>query len=600
MVVAPGSPVTLADAGLPPAAGGYVTFTTGGTSLCTATLPATTCTPAALPVGTYPVTASFADTDGTYLGSPATNTVTLTVARVTVTAPASQQTMTQAAVSLAVAASVSPAGTLVYSATNLPAGLSINPATGLISGITGGATSRSYVTVTVGDGGVSATTGFLWTVARPLSGTPVPTQYSWIHSTATLPVHFTDSAPAAVLSYTATNLPAGLSISPTTGAITGTTGTGTGRSFVTVTATDGTRTATTSFLWYITNPLSATTPATQESWFATTVNLPIAVTDGVPGAVLSYSATNLPGGLSINHTTGVITGTTAATTSRSLVIVVATDGTFSVSVSFLWYVTNPLSAVAPPAQSTWIDTAVTLPVTFTDAFGLLIYSATNLPTGLSINPLTGVISGTTTGVGGRNYVTVTAHSGPYATSVSFTWTVSNPLSATAPAAQSSWVHSAVTLPVIITDASGGTLAYAATNLPTGLSINAATGVVSGTTPSTTTRRFVTVTATDGTYSTSVSFLWTVTNPMSSMTPHTQYSFVDTTISPLPVSFTDAVPGSTLIYSATNLPPGLSVNPDTGVIGGTTGGTTTKRFVTVTATDGTFSASVSFLWYVTRV
>jgi len=109
---------------------------------------------------------------------------------------------------------------------------------------------------------------------------------------------------------------------------------------------------------------------------------------------------------------------------------------------------------------------------------------------------------------------------------------------------------------------------------------------------------VTVVATDGTSSVSVSFLWTVTNPMGSVTPATHYAVTDTTVTPLPVHFTDAVPGATLTYSATNLPPGLSINPTTGVISGTTGAAPTKRYVTVVATDGTFSASVAFLWYVT--
>jgi hypothetical protein len=46
--------------GLPPGATGTVTFTSGGKVLCTATLPATSCTTtAAFPPGAYPVTATY-------------------------------------------------------------------------------------------------------------------------------------------------------------------------------------------------------------------------------------------------------------------------------------------------------------------------------------------------------------------------------------------------------------------------------------------------------------------------------------------------------------------------------------------------------------
>jgi hypothetical protein len=55
-----GSPITLWVTGLPPGATGTVTFTSGGKMLCTATLPATSCTTSAnFAPGTYPVTATY-------------------------------------------------------------------------------------------------------------------------------------------------------------------------------------------------------------------------------------------------------------------------------------------------------------------------------------------------------------------------------------------------------------------------------------------------------------------------------------------------------------------------------------------------------------
>jgi large repetitive protein len=76
-----GQTATLADASLPAGAAGTVTFSSGGTTLCAATLPATSClTSASLAVGNYSsVAGTFADTDGNFAGSTSTNTVGLTV-----------------------------------------------------------------------------------------------------------------------------------------------------------------------------------------------------------------------------------------------------------------------------------------------------------------------------------------------------------------------------------------------------------------------------------------------------------------------------------------------------------------------------------------
>jgi hypothetical protein len=76
-----GSPATVSEAGLPSGATGTVTFTDGATPICVITLPATNCTTSAgLAVGVYGViTGTFADTDGNYLGSGSTNTLSLTV-----------------------------------------------------------------------------------------------------------------------------------------------------------------------------------------------------------------------------------------------------------------------------------------------------------------------------------------------------------------------------------------------------------------------------------------------------------------------------------------------------------------------------------------
>jgi beta-glucosidase len=98
----------------------------------------------------------------------------------------------------------------------------------------------------------STATGNTVTVTNP-QGMSSP-----VGTAASLPVTATDSATSA-LTYTANGLPAGLSISATTGVISGTATTA-GTSTVTVTATDTTgASGHTTFVWTATHPATATT-----------------------------------------------------------------------------------------------------------------------------------------------------------------------------------------------------------------------------------------------------------------------------------------------------------------------------------------------------
>jgi hypothetical protein len=87
---------------------------------------------------------------------------------------------------------------------------------------------------------------------------------------------------------------------------------------------------------------------------------------------------------------------------------------------------NTVSVTNPGSKTGTVGTAASLQISASDSASgqTLTYSATGLPTGLSINSSTGLISGTPSAAGTFN-VTVTAKDSTNATgSASFTWTIS--------------------------------------------------------------------------------------------------------------------------------------------------------------------------------
>jgi hypothetical protein len=266
------------------------------------------------------------------------------------------------------------------------------------------------------------------------------------------------------------------------------------------------------------NKVSIFSPGTQTTAVGGTVYYQTQGEDTCTGS-LSYKATGLPTGLSINSTTGAISGT-ASTAGTYTVTLTGTDSTGpSGSATFTWdvgSVSNTVTVTSPGNQTGTVGTAASLQISATDSASgqTLTYSATGLPAGLSISSASGLISGTPTTTG-SNSVTVTAKDTTGATgSASFTWTInsatSNTVTVTNPGSQTGTVGTAASLQIAATDSgSGQTLTYSATGLPAGLSISSATGLISGT-PTTAGSNSVTVTATDTTgASGSASFSWTI-------------------------------------------------------------------------------------------
>lgn len=187
-----------------------------------------------------------------------------------------------------------------------------------------------------------------------------------------------------------------------------------------------------------------------------TVQLSAAATDP-DGDPLTYAATGLPGGLSINASTGLISGTiqqTAIVGSPYSVSVTVRDGPgVDATDTFTWRVRTNVPPVLsnPGTQSSAEGEAVSLQVQASDEDGdTLSYAASGLPPGLSIDPATGLISGviaTGAAAGSPFTVEVTVDDANEGSdSELFTWTV---LVGTAPARPSGLVARVTTAAIAL-------------------------------------------------------------------------------------------------------------------------------------------------------
>ena len=283
---------------------------------------------------------------------------------------------------------------------------------------------------TVGQAAKSAPTAVAAT--GPVYLAPVPTQQTRPDSAVTLAIRASDAA-GNPLTYSATGLPPGLSINPATGLISGTTATATGSYDVAVTASDSTgASASISFTWRVWNTITVTyTIGTIQA--GTPVTVRVSATDSGAGQTLTFSAAGLPPGLSINHATGVITGSASADGQFDATITATDSGGSQGSEAGQWDV-NGKAAITSPGNL--VTTAgqlaqISLKVGDTADNASLYYAIAGGPPGSYVN----WNSATTDGWRTATLTGWSAPAGTYKTTVSligtfnstasvtFTWTV---------------------------------------------------------------------------------------------------------------------------------------------------------------------------------
>ena len=172
-------------------------------------------------------------------------------------------------------------------------------------------------------------------------------------------------------------------------------------------------------------PISLKAPAPQTTIAGTAATLQLTASAG--SGTITYAASGLPPGLSVNPATGLISGTTT-TTGVDQVTVSATTPTQTVDVQFQWTVSNATVTLAPVAeQHGALGVAASLQLSASsNNGGAITYAASGLPAGMSLNPQTGVITGTPSVAGTANVTVSAAATGATTGVASFSWAIVGP------------------------------------------------------------------------------------------------------------------------------------------------------------------------------
>jgi hypothetical protein len=287
----------------------------------------------------------------------------------------------------------------------------------------------------------------------------------------------------------------------------------------------------------------------------------------------SYTATNLPTGLSLDTVTGIISGT--PTSSSSSAVVTVTSSVYATNVlgsgtpmNLVFTISQrPVitSSLSPLTLTT--GTAMT-PYTITATKSPILFGASPLPDGLQIDSETGVISGTPSG----NPTVVTTHlsadNGALTGTANLSITVNlGPPTITSAASVDCEINASFSFQ--LSASPGPILSYSASNLPTGLSLNTSTGIISGT-PTTVLTPPVTITS-----SVSATNAVGTGSPVDLIFTLKQRPVITSSLSRIAIPLGSAMTPYTItatqsptVFGAANLPSGVLVNSNTGVISGT--------------------------------
>ncbi|MCO7579070.1 MULTISPECIES: putative Ig domain-containing protein [Pseudomonas chlororaphis group] len=377
-------------------------------------------------------------------------------------------------------------------------GYIVNNATTITATTPAHAAGAVNVAVTTPGGSATLTNGYTYAVPAPTVG-PVSATVAANSSANPITLSLsggaaTSVAVASAASHgTATASGTSITYTPTAGF------SGSDSFTYTATNTSGTSSPATVTIT-VTPPTLAITPTTlPDGTQGAAYSQTLSATGGTAPYTYAISAGSLPAGLSLNTSTGVISGTPSASGTNNLTVT-ATDANSATGSRAYSLVINGLAPVANAVSATVAANSSANPITLNITGG----AATSVAVASAASHGTATASGTS--------ITYTPTAG-FSGSDSFTYTATNASGTSSPAT----VTITVSAPSIVLSpgslsngtvgtaynaslsASGGAAPYSyaitAGTLPTGLSLNTSTGAISGT-PSASGTFNLTVTATD--------------------------------------------------------------------------------------------------------
>ncbi|KNB41286.1 cadherin domain-containing protein, partial [Blastocystis sp. subtype 4] len=204
----------------------------------------------------------------------------------------------------------------------------------------------------------------------------------------------------------------------------------------------------------------------------------ISFTIDMNGVMNCHITPSLPQGLILNRTTCTISGTLTSLSFSSYNITAISDSRTLIRIVSIEIIS---SLISYPQTNLIIGQGLSFSITpnITKVSTISIVSG-SLPIGLSINPSTGVISGSPSQLLSSQSVTIEAVSGTAIETVVLSFTVITPISSFS-YPQSSFILAKSNIFSIIPTVDGDELSFSITSgsLPIGLSLNSSTGIISG-------------------------------------------------------------------------------------------------------------------------
>ncbi|MER5319702.1 DUF7507 domain-containing protein [Streptosporangium roseum] len=231
------------------------------------------------------------------------------------------------------------------------------------------------------------------------------------------------------------------------------------------------------------SPPAFTFPAPPAGEVGAAYSVPLTVSAGTAPYTWSVGAGSLPPGLTLNASTGVLSGTPTAAGGYSFTARVTDAGNVSTTREVTLVIAPKPAFTFPAPPSGEVGVAYSVPLTVSGGTAPYTWSvgAGSLPPGLTLNASTGVLSGTPTAAGGYSFTVKVLDAQNQSDTTAVSLTIVPQPAFTFPTPPAAQVGVSYSVPLTV---SGGVAPYTwsvgAGSLPPGLTLNASTGELSGT------------------------------------------------------------------------------------------------------------------------